>query len=64
MKIFIMKKSKLKLKHIVLEDTKEVLVVCKSAITAMGVSAMVKQSYPGYTSRIISESYYDKMTVH
>ena len=63
MKIFIMKKSKLKLKHIVLEDTKEVLVVCTSAITAMGVSAMVKQSYPGYTSRIISESYYDKMTV-
>ena len=50
-----MKKSKLKLKHIVLEDTKEVLVVCTSAITAMGVSAMVKQSYPGYTSRIISK---------
>ncbi len=64
MKIFIMKKSKFKLKHIVLEDTKEVLVVCTSAITAMGVSAMVKQYYPGYTSRIISESYYDKMTVH
>ena len=60
MKIFIMKKSKLKLKHIVLEDTKEVLVVCTSAITAMGVGAMVNKYYPGYTAKIISENYWRK----
>ena len=58
-----MKKSKLRLKHIVLEDTKEVLVVVNSAITAMGVSAMVKRYYPGYTAKIISERYYHKQTI-
>ena len=58
-----MKQSKLRLKHIVLEDTKEVLVVVKSAITAMGVSAMVKQHYPEYTAKIISESYYQEQSV-
>lgn len=58
-----MKKSKLRLKHIVLEDTKEVLVVVNSAITAMGVSAMVKRYYPGYTAKIISERYYQEQTI-
>ena len=58
-----MKKSKLRLKHIVLEDTKEVLVVVNSAITAMGVSAMVKRYYPGYTAKIISERYYQNQTI-
>ena len=48
----------MKLKHIVLEETKEVLVVCTSAITAMGIGAIVKQYYPGYTAKIISEKYY------
>lgn len=46
------------LKHIVLEETNEVLVVCTSAITAMGIGAIVKQYYPGYTAKIISEKYY------
>ena len=36
------RKESLRLKHIVLEDTKEVLVVGTSAITAMGIGAMVK----------------------
>ena len=58
-----MKKSELRLKHIVLEDTKEVLVVVNSAITAMGVSAMVKRYYPGYTAKIISERYYQEQTI-
>ena len=48
----------LRLKHIVVEDTKEVLVVCQSAITAMGIGAMVKKYYPGYTGKIISENYW------
>ena len=50
-------------KHIVLEDTKEVLIVVRSAITAMGVSAMVKRYYPGYTAKIISEKYYQEQTI-
>jgi|TARA_Y100000004_G_scaffold9963_1_gene10821 hypothetical protein len=56
------RKEGLRLKHIVLEDTKEVLVVCTSAITAMGIGAMVKRYYPGYQAKIISESYYQNMT--
>jgi hypothetical protein len=57
------KKNPFRLKHIVLEDTKEVLVVCNSAITAMGISAMVKRYYPGYTAKIISENYYQQRTL-
>ena len=47
-------------KHIVDEEAKEVLVVCQSAITAMGVGAMVNKYYPGYTAKIISENYWHK----
>ena len=54
---------RLPFKHIVLEDTKEVLIVVRSAITAMGVSAMVKRYYPGYTAKIISEKYYQEQTI-
>ena len=57
------KKNPFRLKHIVLEDTKEVLVVCTSAITAMGISAMVKRYYPEYTAKIISENYYQQRTL-
>jgi len=57
------KKNPFRLKHTVLEDTKEVLVVCTSAITAMGISAMVKRYYPGYTAKIISENYYQQRTL-
>ena len=57
------KKNPFRLKHIGLEDTKEVLVVGTSAITAMGISAMVKRYYPGYTAKIISENYYQQRTL-
>ena len=57
------RKHKLPFKHIVLEDTKEVLIVVRSAITAMGVSAMVNKYYPGYTAKIISERYYQDQTI-
>lgn len=50
----------MRLKHIVIEETSEVLVVCTSAITAMGIGPMVKKYYPGYTAKIISEEYYQK----
>ena len=41
----------MKLKHIVLEDTKEVLVVVNSAITAMGVGVMVEKYYSDIKQR-------------
>ena len=49
-------------KHIVVEETKEVLVVCQSAITAMGISAIVNKYYPGYSAKIISENYFYRET--
>jgi len=45
-------KTKFPLEHIVKYDTKEVCVICDSAITAMGVSAIVKQFYPGYKVKL------------
>jgi hypothetical protein len=56
------KHHRLPFRHIVLEDTKEVLIVVTSAITAMGVGAMVNKYYPGYTAKIISENYYQQRT--
>jgi hypothetical protein len=38
-----MKKSKFPLEHLVKYDTKEVWVICESAITAMGVGAFVEK---------------------
>ena len=52
--------KKFPLEYIIVEDTKEVLIVVNSAITAMGIGAMAKQYFPGYTAKIISKSYYDR----
>ena len=54
-------KSKFPLEHIVKYDTKEVWVICDSAITAMGIPVMVKQFYPGYTGKIASREHFDKL---
>lgn len=45
--------------HILVEETKEVLIVVNSAITAMGINAIAKQYFPGYAPKIISKSYYN-----
>jgi hypothetical protein len=45
------------IEHLVKYDTKEVWVICESAITAMGVGALVKKYYPGYTGKIVSRQY-------
>ena len=57
------RKHKLPFKHIVLEDTKEVLIVVRSSITSMGVTSMVNKYYPHYTAKIISERYYQEQTI-
>jgi hypothetical protein len=56
-----MKKTKFPFDHVVKYDTKEVWVRCDSAITAMGISAMVNQFYPGYTPHIASEDYLNEL---
>jgi len=34
---------------------------CSSAITAMGIPALVKQYYPGYTGKLVSMEYLEKL---
>ena len=53
-------KQKFPLEHLVKYDTKEVLVICDSAITAMGIPAIVKKYYPGYSGKIVSRDYFEK----
>ena len=53
-------KSKFPLEHLVKYDTKEVWVICESAITAMGISAIVKKFYPGYRGKIVSREIFDE----
>lgn len=48
------------LPHIVKDETKEVLVVCDSAITAMGLGSWGKKYYPGYRVRIISKKFFEE----
>jgi len=54
-------KTKFPLEHLVNSDTKEVWVICDSAITAMGISAIVKKFYPGYTGKIASREHFEKL---
>jgi hypothetical protein len=56
-----MKKTKFPLEHVVKYDTKEVWVICDSAITAMGIPAIVKEYYPGYTGKIASRDHFEKL---
>ena len=46
-KTFTYERSKFPLPHVVLEDKKEVWIRCTSAITAMGISAMMDRHFPG-----------------
>ena len=54
-------KSKFPLEHLVKHDTKEVWVICESAITAMGIGALVKKYYPGYTGKLVSLEHLEKL---
>jgi len=54
-------KSKFPLEHVVKYDTKEVCVICDSAITAMGIPAIVEKFYPGYKGRIVSREFFEKL---
>jgi len=54
-------KTKFPLDHVVKYDTKEVWIKCDSSTTAIGISALVKKYYPGYTGRIASADYLEKL---
>ena len=56
-----MKKSKFPLRHIVIEEKKEVWIRTDSSITAMGVPAMMKQHFHGYAGKIASEDYFQEL---
>ena len=60
-KHLLMKKTKFPFEHVVKYDTKEVWVKCDSAITAMGIPALVEKYYPGYRGHIASEDYLNKL---
>ena len=42
------------LKHIVNEKEKVVWVLCESAITAMGITAMMNKHYPEYEAKLVN----------
>ena len=42
-------------------QNKMVYLKCSSAITAMGIPAIVKEYYPGYTGKLVSLEYLEKL---
>jgi hypothetical protein len=54
-------KQKFPFDHVVKYDTKEVWVKCDSVTTALGIPELVKKYYPGYTGRIGSSDYLEKL---
>ena len=56
-----MRKSKFPFPHVVIEEKKEVWVRIDSSVTAIGIPALVKQYFPGYTGHIASEDYFKEL---
>jgi hypothetical protein len=54
-------KTKFPFEHVVKHDTKEVWLICDSAISAIGIPAIVKKFYPGYTGKIASKEYLETL---
>lgn len=47
------------LKHLVIEDKKEVWIECNSSVTAKGIPSLMKKYYPDYTACLCSLDYLD-----
>lgn len=46
----------------VVDDQNQIVYLkCDSAITAMGISAMVEKHYPGYTGKLVSQEYLEEI---
>ena len=55
-------KNDFPLKHHIIEDKKEVWIVCNSSITAKGIPTLMKKHFPDYTACLCSSDYLDKLT--
>jgi len=55
------KKSHFPLQHLIREKTGEVFVICNSAITAMGIPALIRKFHPGYTGKIVCRETFDNL---
>lgn len=53
--------KKFPFEHVVNNSKKEVWVKCNSSITAMGLKQLVNEFYPGYTPKIGTDDYLNKM---
>ena len=49
------------LPHHVIEEKKEVWIVVTSAITALGISPLMEKYFPGYSPRLCSQAFFDKL---
>ena len=47
--------------HIVIDDKKEVWVLCNSSITALALVGITKRFYPTYTPHIASKEYFAEL---
>jgi hypothetical protein len=57
-----MTKTKFPLEPSVVDHQNQIVYLkCSSAITAMGIPALVKQYYPGYTGKLVSMEYLEKL---
>ena len=54
-------KTKFPFDHVVKSDTKEVWAICDSAITSIGLPALVEKYYPGYKAKIASKEYFETL---
>ena len=54
-------KTKFPFEHVVNYDAQEVWVKCDSAITAMGLSTLVNQYYPGYKAKVGTQKHLDQL---
>jgi len=55
------KNSYFPLQHLIKEETREVFVICDSAITTMGIPALIRKFYPGYSGKIVSREKFDNL---
>lgn len=54
-------KTKFPFEHVVKYDTQEVWVTGVNSITGMGFSKLVEKYYPGYSAKIATKEYFDRL---
>ena len=54
-------KTKFPFEHVIKYDTKEIWITCSSSFTAMALPKLVEKYYPGYTGKIATKEYFEKL---